>query len=107
MPGTVPIMLRYDTHAKNNSLYNTPPGFAIYMVMLVLGWIKEQGGLAAIEKRNKEKAASSMAPSTEAAASTAATPARSRSLMNITFRLPSEELEAAFVSEAKKAGSSA
>jgi phosphoserine aminotransferase len=46
-------MLRYSTHAKNRSLYNTPPSFSIYMVNLVLKWIKANGGVAAIERQNR------------------------------------------------------
>jgi len=54
---TVPTMLRYSTHAENNSLYNTPPTFGIYMVNLIMKWIKSKGGIAAIQKINQEKAA--------------------------------------------------
>src|SRR5262249_8247263 len=53
---TPPTILRYATHAKNNSLYNTPPVFAIYLLNLTLGWIEQNGGLAAIERRNQQKA---------------------------------------------------
>ena len=52
----IPAYLRYDIHAKNNSLYNTPPSFAVYMVMLQLQWLKKLGGLAAIQNRNQKKA---------------------------------------------------
>lgn len=50
-------MLDYKTHVKSNSLYNTPPTFSIYMLSLVLEWVKEQGGVPAIEAMNNEKAA--------------------------------------------------
>ena len=52
----IPAYLRYDIHAKNNSLYNTPPSFAVYMVMLQLEWLKKQGGLTAIQQKNQTKA---------------------------------------------------
>lgn len=105
VPSTLPSMLRYDIHAKNNSLYNTPPGFAVYTVLLVLRWLKALGGVDAIEAINKKKAALVYAAIDESNGfySGHALP-EFRSMMNITFRLPNEELEAAFVSEAKKAG---
>ena len=55
-PGWVPVMLRYDTHASEGSMYNTPPCYGIYMIGLVLEWIKDLGGLDAITKLNREKA---------------------------------------------------
>lgn len=105
VPASIPTMLRYSTHADNNSLYNTPPCFSIYIVSRVLRWLKAQGGLAGIQRRNKEKAAliydtidgSNGFYQGHADKS-------SRSLMNVTFRLPSEELEKAFVTESTKAG---
>ncbi|NLG84563.1 MAG: 3-phosphoserine/phosphohydroxythreonine transaminase [Firmicutes bacterium] len=105
VPSHLPVMLRYDIHAKNNSLYNTPPAFAVYTVMLVLRWVKSQGGIAAIEARNKEKAALVYAAIDESGGFYRghARP-EARSLMNVTFRLPSEELEKAFLAEAKAAG---
>lgn len=105
VPSHLPVMLRYDVHAKNNSLYNTPPAFAVYTVMLVLRWVKAQGGLAAVEARNEEKAALIYAAIDESGGfyrGHARPEARSR--MNITFRLPGEELEKAFLNEAKAAG---
>lgn len=54
---SVPTMLRYKTHAENNSLYNTPPTFGIYLLYLTMKWIKKQGGIKAIQKMNNEKAA--------------------------------------------------
>lgn len=101
----IPTMLRYGIHAKNNSLYNTPPTFGIYMMGLVLAWIKEQGGAQAIAKRNEEKAA--LVYDTIDASNgfyIGHAEKDSRSLMNITFRLTSEELEKKFLDEAKKAG---
>ncbi|MDD2421151.1 MAG: 3-phosphoserine/phosphohydroxythreonine transaminase [Heliobacteriaceae bacterium] len=101
----LPSMLRYDIHAKNDSLYNTPPCFAIYMVNLVLKWVKNQGGLPAIARHNAEKAALiyEVIDNSGGFYRGHAVP-DSRSLMNITFRLPGEDLEKAFVREATAAG---
>ncbi|MGQ9780520.1 MAG: 3-phosphoserine/phosphohydroxythreonine transaminase [Bacillota bacterium] len=105
VPQNLPVMLRYDIHAKNNSLYNTPPAFAVYTMMLVLRWVKAQGGLEAIEARNREKAALVYAAIDESGGFYRghARP-EARSMMNVTFRLPNEELEKAFLAEAKAAG---
>lgn len=101
----IPTMLRYGTHAKENSLYNTPPTFGIYMMGLVLQWVKEQGGAAAIAKKNQEKAALIYDTIDQSKGFYLGhAQADSRSLMNITFRLKSEELEKKFLDEAKKAG---
>ncbi|MDT8903222.1 3-phosphoserine/phosphohydroxythreonine transaminase [Anaeroselena agilis] len=101
----VPTMLRYATHAKDNSLYNTPPTFGIYLVGLVLAWIKEQGGVDAIHKRNKDKAGLIYdAIDKSGGFYRGHAQQDSRSLMNITFRLGSEDLEKKFLDEAKKAG---
>ena len=105
IPVSIPSMLRYDIHAKSDSLYNTPPTFSVYMVNLVLRWLKNNGGLAATEKRNAEKAAliyEAIDNSTGYYRGHALKD--SRSLMNITFRLPSEELEKTFAAEAAKQG---
>ena len=101
----VPTMLRYDTHTKSNSLYNTPPTFGIYMLGLVLQWAKEQGGVTAIEQRNKEKAGLlyDTIDSSNGFYVGHAEPG-SRSLMNVTFRLANAELEKQFLTEAKSAG---
>jgi phosphoserine aminotransferase len=101
----VPTMLRYATHAKDNSLYNTPPTFGIYLVGLVLAWVKEQGGVDAVHKRNKDKAGLIYdAIDKSGGFYRGHAQPDSRSLMNITFRLGSEELEKKFLDEAKKAG---
>lgn len=101
----VPTMLRYGIHVKNNSLYNTPPTFGIYMMSRVLGWVKEQGGLAAIEKHNKEKAGL-IYDAIDGSRGFYKGHARvdSRSYMNLTFRLANAELEKKFLAEAKQAG---
>ncbi|HJQ24026.1 MAG TPA: 3-phosphoserine/phosphohydroxythreonine transaminase [Blastocatellia bacterium] len=103
-PGDLHTMLNYNTHAKENSLYNTPPVFAIYVMRLVLGWLLEQGGLEAIGKQNEEKAGLlyEAIDATDFYRPHAAPDCRS--LMNVTFRLPSEDLEKQFVAEATKAG---
>ncbi|MDN5293679.1 MAG: phosphoserine aminotransferase [Eubacteriales bacterium] len=101
----LPSMLRYDVHAENNSLYNTPPVFAVYMVNLVLKWVKNQGGLAVIEKINEEKASYLYEVIDESEGFYAGHAEKdSRSLMNVTFRLPSEELEKKFIAEAAEKG---
>lgn len=105
IPSSIPSMLRYDIHAKNDSLYNTPPTFSVYMVNLVLRWLKNNGGLAAAEKRNAEKAALIYEAIDNSAGYYRGHALKdSRSIMNITFRLPSEELEKTFAAEATKQG---
>jgi phosphoserine aminotransferase len=101
----IPVIFKYSTHAENDSLYNTPPCYAIYIVKLVLDWVKGLGGLAAIEKRNEEKGKMlyGTIDSLKDYYKGTVDPG-SRSLMNVTFRLPSEELEAKFVADAKAAG---
>ncbi|AGA58780.1 phosphoserine aminotransferase [Thermobacillus composti KWC4] len=104
-PEHVPTMLRYDTHVKNESLYNTPPTFSVYMVNLVLKWIKAKGGVAAIEKANAEKAALIYDEIDRSGGFYRgfAHP-ESRSPMNITFRIADEALEPLFVKESEKEG---
>ncbi|MGO4887481.1 3-phosphoserine/phosphohydroxythreonine transaminase [Anaerobacillus sp. MEB173] len=102
---TIPTMLRYNTFANNNSLYNTPPTFAIYMLSEVLGWVKEQGGAEGIYARNKEKAGiiyDIIDESNDFYRGHAEK--ESRSLMNITFNLATDELNKKFLAEAKEAG---
>ncbi|GAW91168.1 3-phosphoserine/phosphohydroxythreonine transaminase [Calderihabitans maritimus] len=105
VPDHLPTMLKYDTHAEKNSLYNTPPVFAIYMVTLVLRWVKNSGGLAAIEKQNEEKAKVLYDVLDNSGGFYRGHAQKdSRSLMNVTFRLPNEELEKLFLSEAADQG---
>ncbi len=105
VPPSLPSMLRYDIYAKNNSLYNTPPGFGIYMVMLILDWIKESGGLTAMAEHNDEKASYIYdAIDNSDGFYSGHAEKGSRSLMNITFRLPNEDLEKKFLSEAAPHG---
>jgi phosphoserine aminotransferase len=100
----LPTMLRYETHAKDGSLYNTPPTLSIYLMGLVLKWIRKQGGLGAMEKSNREKA-EVIYQALESAGGFYECHAGegSRSLMNVTFRTPSPELDARFVKEAERA----
>ncbi|HKV75591.1 MAG TPA: 3-phosphoserine/phosphohydroxythreonine transaminase [Gemmatimonadales bacterium] len=103
-PKNLPTMLQYRTYAADKSMYNTPPTFAIYAVGQVLKWIEQTGGLKAMAARNEAKAgllydaldASRMfkVPADKA----------SRSLMNVCFRGPSEEIESRFIAEATKRG---
>ena len=99
----IPQILRYTTHAENNSLYNTPPTFAIYLMRNVLAWMKDQGGLPKMEARNREKA-DLLYGAIDRLSGFYKCPVEkdSRSVMNIVFRLPSEALEDKFVAEAKK-----
>jgi len=105
VPDTLPSMLKYTTFASKNSMFNTPPCFTIYAIQLVLKWLEETiGGLPAMEALNQKKAALlyDLLDGSGFYRGTAA--AESRSLMNVTFRLPSEKLEGRFVAEALENG---
>ena len=103
-PESTPTMMNYQTHVDNGSMFNTPPTYGIYIMGLVFQWIKKNGGIEAMEKRNREKAAllydfldsSSMFKGTVVA--------KDRSLMNVPFVTGNEELDAAFIKEATAAG---
>jgi phosphoserine aminotransferase len=101
----LPRMLQYRTHDESESLYNTPPTFAVYLVDLVLGWIQERGGLAVIESANRAKARA-IYDAIEASDGYYRCPveASQRSVMNVVFRLPDQAAEEAFVAKAEKAG---
>jgi phosphoserine aminotransferase len=104
-PKDLPAYLSYRIHAEENSLYNTPPVFSVWVLGLMLKWAQEQGGLAAIEKRNEEKAALIYrAIDSSGGFYRSPVEAAARSTMNVVFRLPSEELEKKFVGESEKAG---
>lgn len=106
-PKNIATMLRYDTHAKANSLYNTPPSFSVYMVGLVLKWIKGKGGLAALEQFNLEKTKLIYDVIDESNGFyTGCANKEDRSTMNITFRINNqdEELEKKFIKESEAAG---
>jgi phosphoserine aminotransferase len=101
----LPTMFTYKTFVDNKSLYNTPPVFGVYIMKLVLEWIKNKGGLAGVEKINAAKkdllySAIDAAPDFYKGAAEKA----SRSWMNVTMRLPTEDLENKFVADAKKEG---
>ncbi len=104
-PANLPVMLDYKALAASGSLHNTPPCFAIYIVGLVLQWAKKTGGLAEVEKINRRKAGLVYKAIDESGGFYRghAEPA-ARSIMNIPFRLPSEELEEVFAREAKSNG---
>ena len=104
-PENLPVYLKYSIHAKERSLYNTPPVFAIYVLRLVLRWLLDNGGLPAMAERNRRKADKIYAAIDGSGGwyRGHAQPA-SRSWMNIPFRLPTEELEKAFVAEATQRG---
>ena len=101
---SLPTMMNYGVLAENRSLYNTPPTFAVYVVGLVMKWLAAQGGLAAIGARNERKARKLYDEIDRTGFYRGTVRKDDRSLMNITFRLPSEELEKTFVKEATAAG---
>ena len=104
VPDGLPSMLKYTTFTGQNSLYNTPACFVIYTVSLVLKWLEETvGGLEKMEKINREKADILYGFMDGSGFYRATAEKDSRSLMNVTFRLPSEELEAKLIGEASKA----
>ncbi|MBQ7236364.1 MAG: 3-phosphoserine/phosphohydroxythreonine transaminase [Clostridia bacterium] len=99
-----PTMLNYAIQDKNDSLYNTPPCFPIYMSMLVFRWLKKMGGVKVIQKINEEKAAMLYDFIDNSSFYTNKVNKKDRSIMNVPFVSPSEELDAKFVAEATKAG---
>src|SRR6478609_7708023 len=94
---TLPTMLNYAVQAENGSMYNTPPTFAVYTLGLVVKWLIAQGGLAAIATVNERKAAKLYAEIDRSGFYRGTAHKDCRSLMNVTFRLGSEELEKLFV----------
>lgn len=104
IPAGLPTMLDYRSYVEHGSLYNTPPVFSIYVLMLVTRWLRDEiGGLGEMRDRNRAKAAL-LYDEIDAAPGFYRGHAEpgSRSLMNVTWRLPTEELEAAFVAEARE-----
>jgi phosphoserine aminotransferase len=101
---TLPTMLNYAVHAENKSLYNTPPAFAVYSLGLVMHWLLEQGGLPAIAAVNERKARTLYAEIDRTGFYRGTAQKESRSLMNVTFRLATEDLEARFIKESAAAG---
>lgn len=105
VPETLPSMLKYTTFSAKNSMFNTPPCFAIYTVQLVLKWLEDTvGGLDAMAAVNRKKAAVLYDLMSEGAFYRGTAETDSRSMMNVTFRLPSEDLEKRFVAEALENG---
>ena len=105
LPGT-PIMLNYSIQAKNDSMYNTPPCYAIYIAMLVLEHIKKLGGLAGMKKVNEEKAALLYDYLDSSSFYKTVIAKENRSIMNVTFRTDNEDLDAKFAKESSAAGMS-
>jgi phosphoserine aminotransferase len=103
-PSTLHTMLSYAVHAENGSLYNTPPVFPIYVMRLVMTWLLKNGGLEAVETANKKKADTLYAEIDRTGFYRGHAAKDSRSRMNVTFRLPSEDLEKTFAKEATVAG---
>jgi len=103
-PASLPTMLQYGVHAENSSMYNTPPVFTIYVMRLVLAWLLKQGGLEAIDRLNARKAEKLYAEIDRTGFYRGHAQKDSRSRMNVTFRLPSEDLEKKFAKEATAAG---
>jgi phosphoserine aminotransferase len=101
---SLPTMLNYKVQAENNSLYNTPPAFGVYVLGLTMKWLRSLGGLPGIAAINGRKASTLYAEIDRTGFYRGTAQKESRSLMNITFRLPSEELEKAFDTEAAAAG---
>ncbi len=99
----IPKIFRFQTHAAANSLYHTPPTFSVYLMRNVLDWIKESGGLTAIAKKNHEKA-KALYEAIDESDGFYRSPVElsARSQMNVVFRLPTEDLEKAFLATAEE-----
>ena len=104
IPDGLHTMLDYRTHVENKSLYNTPNTWGIYIINLVCKWVKEKGGLAAMERENEEKAKLLYDAIDATSFYRGHADADARSIMNVTYRLPSEELEKKFTAEATAQG---
>jgi len=104
IPEGLHTMLDYRTHAENKSLYNTPNTWGIYILNLVCKWLKDKGGLAVMERENEEKARLLYNAIDSSDFYRGHADADARSIMNVTFRLPSEELEKKFAAEATAQG---
>jgi len=100
----LPTMLRYSTHAQKGSRYNTPPSFGIYLMGRVFRWILDQGGLDAIERRNRAKAQVLYDVLDGSGFWHPTAQVESRSMMNVCFRTPGEDLDRAFVEAAAREG---
>lgn len=103
LPGT-PTMLQYKVHADNDSLYNTPPAYGIYICGKVFKWLKKQGGLEAMKVYNEKKAAILYDFLDNSKLFKGTVRKEDRSLMNVPFVTGDEEMDAAFIKAAEKAG---
>jgi len=101
---SLPTMLNYAVHVENGSMYNTPNTFGIYLMGLVVKWALAEGGLAELAKRNERKAAKLYGEIDRTGFYRGTAAKDSRSLMNVTFRLPDEDLEKTFVKDSTAAG---
>ena len=99
-----PLMLNYKTHAENDSMYNTPPTYGIYIAGLVYKWVKELGGVSAMQKINEEKASIIYDYLDNSNLFKATVEKKDRSLMNVTYITGNKDLDDKFVKEAEKAG---
>src|SRR5699024_3267415 len=102
--GDCPVMLNYKTHSVSGSMYNTPPTFAIYMAKLVFEWVRELGGIKEIESMNRKKASLLYDFLDSSVLFSSPVERESRSIMNIPFVTPSEDLNTDFIKAAKEAG---
>lgn len=100
----VPTMMRYETHAKEKSLYNTPPCYSIYVAGLVFQWLDDMGGIKTMEKVNNEKAAILYNFLDESKLFKNHVNKEDRSIMNVPFTAPNDELNEKFIKESEKAG---
>lgn len=103
MPG-MPVMLDYKTHADNDSMYNTPATYSWYIAGLIFDWLKQNGGVAAIEKTNRRKAGKLYAAIDESGFYSNPVDVECRSLMNVPFILADAELDSVFLKDAADAG---
>lgn len=103
LPGT-PTMMKYKIHADEESLYNTPPAYGIYICGKVFQWLQRQGGLSVIKEKNEKKAELLYRYLDQSTMFRGTVEPKDRSLMNVPFVTGSEELDAKFIAEAKKAG---
>jgi phosphoserine aminotransferase len=101
---SLPAMLSFALHAENGSMYNTPPAFAVYALGLVMKWLRAQGGLTAIATVNERKAATLYAEIDRTGFYRGTAHTECRSLMNVTFRLATEDLENRFIKQSTAAG---
>lgn len=104
IPENLPSMLDYRVHAENGSMFNTPPTYGIYMAKLIFEWLEEMGGVAGMEKINRHKASLLYNFLDESKMFRGIVDRDSRSLMNVTFKTASPELDSKFIKEAEKNG---